>query len=162
MVTLSPRKSTAVISHCFALRETVKRPLRVETRSVSLIINLRQGLKDVDGARFAHGIGEPRAIADHSTIDEDRHVLAEPRLIVEHVTARLRIFGKHSFKNVAHGAAGGFALRQRDVALNIRREDDLGHGLWSLGRANVGLNRLFPFAGACCDGPRLFWGWPLR
>ena len=69
---------------------------------------------------------------------------------------------KYIVKNVAHRAAGDFALRQRDVALDIRREDDLGHGLWSLGRANVGLNRLFPFAGACCDGPRLFWGWPLR
>src|SRR5262245_32243870 len=40
MVTLSPKKSTAAISHCLALLETVKRPLRVETRSVSLTIIL--------------------------------------------------------------------------------------------------------------------------
>src|SRR5215471_18936023 len=32
-----PQNSTAVIAHCFALRATVNRPLRVETRSVSLI-----------------------------------------------------------------------------------------------------------------------------
>jgi hypothetical protein len=33
-----------VISHCSALRDTVNRPLRVEMRSVSLIVSLLTGL----------------------------------------------------------------------------------------------------------------------
>ena len=33
---------------------------------------------------------------------------------------------------------------------------------WTGQRVSMELNRPSPCAGACCDRPRLFWGWPLR
>src|SRR5262245_54055395 len=46
---------------------------------------------------------------------------------------------KHRLENVAHGAAGGFCLRQCDVALNVGGEDDFRHGLRSPGRLRVAI-----------------------
>ncbi len=75
----------------------------------------------------SHGIGEPRAVADHPPVDEDGHVLAQRRLVVEHVAARLRVVCEDMVENLAHGAPGGFRLRAGDMALDVGREDDFGH-----------------------------------
>src|SRR5262245_24053608 len=114
----------------------------------------RQSLKDVDGTRLGDRVGQARAIADHPAIDEDGHMFAQSRLVIEHVAARLRIVRKNRFKNVAYGTAGGFGRRQRDVPLDVGREDDLGHGSRSLiARLLIAL----PWAGtrACPGGMEL-------
>src|SRR6266849_8697351 len=85
METLSPRKSAVVISHFPAIRDTVKRPLRVEMRIVSLMSTSRQRLEHVDAAGLAHDVGEACAVADDLPIDEDRHVLAQCGLVIEHI-----------------------------------------------------------------------------
>src|SRR5262249_35512622 len=87
----------------------------------------RQSLKDVDGAALAHGVGEPRPIADHAAVDEDGHVPAQGGLVVEHVAARLRIFGEDVVQHLPHGPTRRLRLRAGDVALDVGREDDLGH-----------------------------------
>ena len=68
-----------------------------------------------------------RAVADDLAVDEDRHVFAQPTLVIEHVAARLRVVGKHGVQNLAHVAALRFRFRAGDVALDIGRERDLGH-----------------------------------
>ena len=108
----------------------------------------------------SHGVGQSRAIADHPAIDEDRHVFAQSRLVIEHVAARLRIVRENRFKNVPYGAAGGFGFGQCHVPLDVGREDDLGHGSRSLGRGKSWRDGTPPArdARACCGYPRLFWG----
>src|SRR5947209_8710112 len=59
--------------------------------------------------------------------DEDRHVLAQPRLIVEHIGAGLRVLREHILQNLAHRTAGGLGVGTCYVALNVGREDHLGH-----------------------------------
>src|SRR5262245_47799993 len=130
----------------------------------------RQSLKDVDGTRLGDRVGQARAIADHPAIDEDGHMFAQSRLVIEHVAARLRIVRKNRFKNVAYGTAGGFGRRQRDVPLDVGREDDLGHGSRSLialaYRASLGWHPRVsrrdgtfpPAASALVAGIRVFFG----
>ena len=62
-------------------------------------------------------------------IDEHRHVLAQRRLVIEHVTARLRILCEDIRQNLAHRASGGVRFRTGHMALDVGREHDLGHFL---------------------------------
>ncbi|MFY9700279.1 MAG: hypothetical protein WAK34_18505 [Rhodoplanes sp.] len=59
------------------------------------------------------------AIGDYPAIDEDRDVLAQNRLVVEQVAARLWIARKNAVKNFTHGTAGGLRLRAEDVSLDV-------------------------------------------
>ena len=64
-------------------------------------------MEDVDACWSAPTrIGQARAVADELAIDEDRHVPAQRRLVVEHVAARLRVRGEDVVQHLAHGAPG--------------------------------------------------------
>src|SRR5262249_26548671 len=93
-----------------------------------------QGLEYVDGACVCDGVGQPGAVADHLPVDEDRHVTAQRRLVIEHIAARLRVVREHLLQHITHGRPGGFRRRATDMTLDIGREDDLGHQLRSVWR----------------------------
>src|SRR5262245_8954146 len=132
-VTLSPRKSTPSISHCPAgLRATVNRPLRVEMSSLSLIeLASGQRLEYVDAARLVHGVAEMGAVADHSPVHEDRHVPAQRRLVVEDVSAGLRVGGEEVVQHCANRATASLGCGAGNVELDVGREHDLGHCWYS-------------------------------
>ena len=85
---------------------TVNKPLRVETRSVSLIISLLTGLGKHGSCWLGHGVGEARAVADDPPVDEDVMCRRRARLIVEHIAARLRVLREDVVQDLPHGAPG--------------------------------------------------------
>src|SRR5262245_17514881 len=95
----------------------------------------------MDRADLAHRLGESGAIVDHSAVDDDRHMPAQGRLVVEHIGARLRIAGEHVVEDLAHGRAGCLDVRADDVTLDVLREYDLGHGV-----------TLLPITAPCMSG----------
>src|SRR5436190_21280256 len=111
-------------------RPTVKRPLRVDTRIASFTraaSSTRQGLKDIDLACRGDRIAQMHAILDARAIDDDRHVLAQCRLIVEHIAAGAIVDGENALKHLAHGPAFRLARRAIHMAPEIGCEDDLCH-----------------------------------
>ena len=101
----------------------------------------------MDGARARHCIGQLHPIADHSAIDENRHMLAQRELIIKHIAARLRVEREDIVQHLAHRAAGSLYFRATDVALDIRGENDLCHSTFSSTGIHV-KSGLTPFCAA--------------
>jgi hypothetical protein len=51
-------------------------------------------------------------------------VLAQCRLVVEHIAPRRWVLREDVLQNLTHGAADGFGLRAGDMALDVCCEDD--------------------------------------
>ena len=68
------------------------------------------------------------AIVDALPVDEDHHVLAQRRLVVEHVGAGAGIAGERRLERLAHGAAststGGQAMCRCSVGVKLTRTMD--------------------------------------
>src|SRR5262245_12875173 len=90
-----------------------------------------QRLEHVDAARLVHGVGEMGAVADHPPIHEDRHMPAQRRLVVEDVSAGLRVGGEDIVQHFANRAPGNLGFGAGNVALYVWRERDLGHRWYS-------------------------------
>src|SRR5450631_341152 len=100
---------------------------------------------------MCHGIAEVLTIANLAAIDKDCHVLAKPSLIVENVSAGLRVQTKIIGQHLAHSRAGDLALRAVHVALNVPRKSDGRHG--AVYRASTNLFSRSSAASHCAEIP---------
>ena len=85
-------------------------------------------LQHADFGVGGDGIGQAEPIADEVAVDEDRHVLAQRGLIVEHVAAQARVGLEHRLERLAHRLPAGLDLGAVDVALQDVGEYDLAIG----------------------------------
>jgi hypothetical protein len=78
----------------------------------------RQRLDQIDNGVLIDRIAQRVSVAHLPAIDENRHVLAQRTLIVEHVPTRPRIVREISLEDVPQRIAGHFARRTLHVPLN--------------------------------------------
>lgn len=86
-----------------------------------------QRLHQIYRGVVGHGVAQMLPIPYLPPVDENRHVLPEASLVVEHVAARTLVAGKVSVKHVFQRGAGNPAHRALDVPLNAFGESDGRH-----------------------------------
>jgi hypothetical protein len=88
-----------------------------------------QSLQDIDRAGRRNWIAQPGAVAERLAVDDNRHVSAQRRLIVEDVSAQALVAAKDVVEGLAHGRPLRLGLRAIDVPLQIDGEKDSSHAV---------------------------------
>lgn len=78
-------------------------------------------------------IGQRDAIADRLAVHEDHDVLAHFAPFIEDIAPQAIHVGEDSIKHLAHGTARPLPWLAGDMALNVLREFDVGHGVFQEG-----------------------------
>ena len=76
----------------------------------------------MDGAGRVDSVRKAQAISNGPAIDEDRHMLAQGGLVIEHVAPRLGVLGENVVQDFTHRPPRTFGVRAEDVALDVGLE----------------------------------------
>jgi copper(I)-binding protein len=93
-----------------------------------LFLAARQGLQHKDFACRPHRIAQPHPITKGVAVNENSHMLAKRRLIVENISPHPPIGGKDIVQNFTHGRPRGLNSGTIHVASQIRGEENFCHG----------------------------------
>src|SRR5690606_28315778 len=158
MDTGSPRKQGSPQRHSPWDFSKINSPLRVPTRSLVVISLI--SLKSTAGKRLHHihpgrrgqRIAQPRPVPDQRPIHKNRHVLAQPILVIEDVAAEAGILRKHLPQRLHHRPGRHIPGRAVHMALEVVGEGDDGHCLSSTGSTPITVADVCDSSPAAVDG----------
>ena len=92
-----------------------------------LKLTSRQGLNDVYACQRSDAVRRIDAVMDRFTINKNAHMLAEHTLINQHAGPYRGLLGKCRVQKLTDGLAGGIAIANVNVPLQVAGEAYGGH-----------------------------------